>query len=214
MNIAIYLRVSKEDALSCEESSSISCQRLLLKEYISKHFEDYELLEFADDGYSGTNLDRPAMRALLACVRARKADCIVVKDFSRFARDYVEAGSYVEQIFPFLGVRFISVNDGYDSGDVRGKTGGMERAFQNLMNDLYSKDLSVKVKSSLHAKKERGVYCSGNCPFGYKGGRQESGGDRGGGSRACAADFSPDIGGIYFGGDRKEAQSGEHQSPY
>ena len=176
MNIAIYLRVSKEDALSCEESSSISCQRLLLKEYISKHFEDYELLEFADDGYSGTNLDRPAMRALLACVRARKADCIVVKDFSRFARDYVEAGSYVEQIFPFLGVRFISVNDGYDSGDVRGKTGGMERAFQNLMNDLYSKDLSVKVKSSLHAKKERGVYCSGNCPFGYKkkeGGRNQ-----------------------------------------
>ena len=176
MNIAIYLRVSKEDALSCEESSSISCQRLLLKEYIREHFEDYELLEFADDGYSGTNLDRPAMRALLACVRARKADCIVVKDFSRFARDYVEAGSYVEQIFPFWGVRFISVNDGYDSGDVRGKTGGMERAFQNLMNDLYSKDLSVKVKSSLHAKKERGVYCSGNCPFGYKkkeGGRNQ-----------------------------------------
>lgn len=168
MKIAMYLRLSKEDDGNAQESSSISYQRFLLKGYIQRNFEDYEILEFADDGYSGTSMDRPGMQELLASVRQKKINCIIVKDFSRFARDYVETGSYVEQIFPFLGIRFISVNDHYDSEAAHKKTIGMNLAFKTLINDLYSKDLSVKVTSSLHSKKGRGIYCSGNCPFGYR----------------------------------------------
>lgn len=168
MKIAIYLRLSKEDEWIAQESNSISCQRLLLKGYIERNFENYEIMEFVDDGYSGTSMDRPGMKEMLTCVRQKKINCIIVKDFSRFSRDYVETGSYVEQIFPFMGVRFISVNDHYDSEDSHQKTIGMNLAFKTLVNDLYSKDLSVKVKSALTSKKERGIYCSGNCPFGYR----------------------------------------------
>lgn len=168
LKIAMYLRLSKEDDWNAQESNSISYQRLLLRGYIERNFENYEILEFVDDGYSGTSMDRPAMQELLAAARQKKVDCIIVKDFSRFARDYVETGFYVEQIFPFLGIRFISVNDHYDSEAVTKKTIGMNLAFKTLVNDLYSKDLSVKVTSSLHSKKERGIYCSGNCPFGYR----------------------------------------------
>lgn len=168
LQIAMYLRLSREDDQNVQESNSISYQRLLLKGYIERNFEEYDILEFVDDGYSGTSMDRPAMQELLASVREKKVDCIIVKDFSRFSRDYVETGSYVEQIFPFLGIRFISVNDQYDSEAATKKTMGMNLGFKTLVNDFYSKDLSVKVTSSLHSKKERGIYCSGNCPFGYR----------------------------------------------
>ena len=144
LKIAMYLRLSKEDDWNAQESNSISYQRLLLRGYIERNFENYEILEFVDDGYSGTSMDRPAMQELLAAARQKKVDCIIVKDFSRFARDH------------------------YDSEAVTKKTIGMNLAFKTLVNDLYSKDLSVKVTSSLHSKKERGIYCSGNCPFGYR----------------------------------------------
>ena len=107
----MYLRLSKEDDWNTQESNSISYQRLLLRGYIERNFENYEILEFVDDGYSGTSMDRPAMQELLAAARQRKVDCIIVKDFSRFARNYIEMGTYLEQIFPFLGVRFISISD-------------------------------------------------------------------------------------------------------
>lgn len=149
LQIATYLRLSREDDQNVQESNSISYQRLLLKGYIERNFEEYDILEFVDDGYSGTSMDRPAMQELLAAVREKKVDCIIVKDFSRFSRDYVETGSYVEQIFPFLGIRFISVNDQYDSEAATKKTMGMNLGFKTLVNDLYSKDLSVKVTSSL-----------------------------------------------------------------
>ena len=192
LKIAMYLRLSKEDDWNAQESNSISCQRLLLKEYIERNFagcldgytlsdevcqpkacitgcpDGYEIFEFVDDGYSGTSMNRPAMQELLVAVRQKKVNCIIVKDFSRFARDYVEMGFYVEQFFPFLGIRFISVNDHYDSEAVQNQTIGMNLAFKTLVNDLYSKDLSGKVISSLHSKKERGIYCSANCPFGYR----------------------------------------------
>ena len=128
LKIAMYLRLSKEDDWNAQESNSISYQRLLLRGYIERNFENYEILEFVDDGYSGTSMDRPAMQELLAAARQKKVDCIIVKDFSRFARDYVETGFYVEQIFPFLGIRFISVNDHYDSEAVTKKTIGMNLA--------------------------------------------------------------------------------------
>jgi DNA invertase Pin-like site-specific DNA recombinase len=162
------MRLSKEEKNGREESCSIENQRVLLQEYAEAHFETYEWYEFVDDGFSGTNMKRPALQELLGCVEQHQIDCIIVKDFSRFSRDYLEAGLYMEQIFPLHGIRFISVNDNYDSNFHSGSTAGPEQAFQNLLNDLYSKDLSVKVKASLDNKKERGIYCSANCPFGYR----------------------------------------------
>ena len=105
---------------------------------------------------------------MLGLVNDSKINCIVVKDFSRFARDYIAVGSYLEQIFPFMGVRFISINDKYDSKNYPGSIADMDVNFKNLLYDLYSKDLSQKVRSSLAIRKEMGQYVSGNSPFGYE----------------------------------------------
>lgn len=166
--IAIYLRLSKEDDKGKEESNSIAMQRLLLKKYAAENFKGYELVEFCDDGYTGTNFDRPGMQQMLDRIRKGEIDCVIVKDFSRFARDYIELGSYLEQIFPFMGVRFISINDGYDSASFQGGIAGIDVNFKNLLYDLYSKDLSGKVRSSLSIRKEKGQYVSANSPFGYE----------------------------------------------
>lgn len=171
--IAIYIRLSKEDDKYKEESGSITMQRAVLQRFIEEHFAEekeagYVTLEFCDDGYTGTNFKRPAMSRMLDMVKEQKIDCIIVKDFSRFARDYIELGTYLEQIFPFMGVRFISVNDGYDSKDYPGSIADIDIDFKNLMYDLYSKDISEKIRSSLAAKKEKGQYVSANTPFGYR----------------------------------------------
>lgn len=192
--IAIYLRLSKGDGRDGsvrpgnivpvapisqaaekdkavgrkEESNSIAMQRLFLKKYVAENFKDYELAEFCDDGYTGTNFDRPGVQEMLERIRNGEIDCVIVKDFSRFARDYIELGAYLEQIFPFLGVRFISVNDGYDSASVQGGIADMDVNFKNLLYDLYSRDLSGKVRSSLSIRKEKGQYVSANSPFGYE----------------------------------------------
>lgn len=166
--IALYLRLSKEDPDTEEESGSIAGQRLLLENYVRKHFNRYELEEYTDDGYSGTDFLRPGVTALLREVRRGRIDCIAVKDFSRFSRDYIELGSYLERIFPSLGVRFISVNDRYDSEAYAGAATDLEIAFRGLLYDLYSRDLSVKVKSALQARNRQGFYTGANCPFGYE----------------------------------------------
>lgn len=166
--IAIYIRLSKEDDKWKEESNSITMQRILLKKYVAENFTDYELHEYCDDGYTGTNFRRPGVQEMLEKVKNSGIDCIIVKDFSRFARDYVELGTYLEQIFPFLGVRFISINDNYDSDRCQGSVAGLDVNFKNLLYDLYSKDLSRKVRSSLAIKKEKGQYVSANSPFGYE----------------------------------------------
>ena len=166
--IAIYMRLSKEDDRCREESNSITMQRILLQRYVKDNFSAYDLYEFCDDGYTGTNFERPGMQSMLERVRNAVIDCIIVKDFSRFARDYIELGSYLEQIFPFMGVRFISVNDKYDSDNYQGSIADIDVNFKNLLYDLYSKDLSQKIRSSLAVKKEQGQYVSGNSPFGYE----------------------------------------------
>lgn len=123
MRTAMYLRISSEDedlrTGEKNESESISNQRSLLREYVSSHADlsDSEILEFCDDGWSGTNFERPAVKELLEQVRRRQINCIVVKDLSRFGRDYLTVGDYISRVFPFLGVRFISVNDGFDSSN-------------------------------------------------------------------------------------------------
>lgn len=166
--VAIYIRLSKEDDKCREESNSITMQRILLQRFVADNFSEYELTEFCDDGYTGTNFERPGMKRLLELIKETKINCIVVKDFSRFARDYIELGLFLEQIFPFMAVRFISVNDHYDSQNYRGSIADMDINFRNLLYDLYSKDLSQKVRSSLAIRKERGQYVSANVPFGYE----------------------------------------------
>ncbi len=166
--IAAYLRLSKEDEDMRDESNSISSQRMMIREYVRKHFENFSWSEFSDDGYSGTNFRRPGVTDLLEQVKSGRIDCVIVKDFSRFSRDYIELGSYLDQIFPFLGVRFISLNDYYDSEKQKGSTADLGISFRGLMYDLYSRDLSMKVKASLHTRKEQGQYAMGNVPFGYE----------------------------------------------
>lgn len=137
--IAIYLRLSIEDDVSegksYKESNSISSQRKMLMEYISNDGElkGQEVAEFCDDGFSGTNMDRPGVQELLNQVKKGKIGCVLVKDMSRFARDYIELGDYLNQIFPFMGVRFIAVNDHYDSREHEGSTTPLDTAFQTLL---------------------------------------------------------------------------------
>ena len=159
MVIGKYIRLSQadRDVMKKEkktESESIAHQRDLIGRYIGSHedLKGCEVREFYDDGYSGTNFRRPSFERLMEQIRKGEVDCVIVKDFSRFGRDYIELGDYLERIFPFLGVRFISVNDGYDSNDYKGTTGGLDVVLKNIVYDFYSKDLSVKVRTAKRAK--------------------------------------------------------------
>lgn len=168
--LALYLRLSLEDEGEKDESNSISNQRKLIYEYIHHDSElsGYEAVEFSDDGFSGTNMNRPGMQKLLKEVKANNIRCIIVKDMSRFSRDYIEMGTYLNQIFPFMGIRFIAINDHYDSREHHGSTIEIDTAFQTLLYDLYSKDVSVKVKASIENKCAKGEYVFGQVPFGYE----------------------------------------------
>lgn len=172
--LALYIRLSSEDEDVCKgdksESNSVSNQRkLLLDRYNSSpELKEYELIEFCDDGFTGTNFDRPRFMEMMQQVRNKKIHAIMVKDLSRFGRDYLEVGAYLELILPLFGTRFISVNDGFDSNDYVGTTGGVELALRNLINGLYSKDLSMKIKSSNRTRNRRGEYWGGAAFYGYK----------------------------------------------
>lgn len=150
------------------ESESISHQKSLIQNFIDANEElsGSEQYEFFDDGYSGTNFERPAFEKLISKIKKGEINCIIVKDFSRFGRDYIELGDYLERIFPFLGVRFISVNDHYDSADYKGTTGGLDVVMKNIVYDYYSKDLSVKVKTAKYQKMKQGKYLGGHVPYG------------------------------------------------
>ena len=172
-SLALYLRLSQEDEAARgklkDESNSIHSQRLLLRQYVKEH-EDLACLpirEFVDDGFSGTNFDRPQFQQMMAQVKAGEVGCILVKDLSRFGRNYLEVGDYLEHIFPFLGVRFIAVNDHFDSQEYVGMTRYLRVAFRNLVYQRYSQDLSEKVKSAMHLKMAKGHYVN-ICPFGYQ----------------------------------------------
>lgn len=169
-NLIMYLRLSIEDDVNADESNSITNQRRIIREYISSH-EDLRimhLIEKCDDGYSGTNMDRPAMQELLELVKEQKVDCIIVKDMSRFARNYLETGKYVEQIFPFMGIRFIAINDNYDSNEYIGGIADIDVQFKTLLYDFYSKDLSDKIITALDARKGNGMFIGVCAPFGYR----------------------------------------------
>ena len=155
--LGLYLRLSDEDALKCSgnDSGSIENQRKLLINYINSKpdLAQYEVMEFVDDGYTGTNFQRPAMQRMLELVKAKKIKCIIVKDFSRFGRNYILVGKYLEEIFPFLGVRFISVNDRFDS-KYDDAVGALDIGFKNIMHDYYSKMTSAKITQALRFQAE------------------------------------------------------------
>ena len=127
-----------------------------------------EVLEFVDNGYTGTNFERPAMQELLEMVRQSQVNCIIVKDFSRFGRNSIETGYFLERVFPLFHTRFISISDDYDSNNYKGDTGGMDVAFKYLISEYYSRDMSIKTKSAKYAKMQRGEYQSTICPYGYR----------------------------------------------
>ena len=165
--IAKYIRLSLEDTKY--DSLSIGNQKLLLDRHIdSLDMEDVEVLEFVDNGYSGVNFERPGIQELLDLVRESKIDCIIVKDFSRFGRNSIETGYFIEMVFPLFRTRFISVSDGFDSDDYKEDTGGMAVAFKFLMHEYYSRDMSQKSKSAKYAKMKRGEYQSVRCLYGYR----------------------------------------------
>lgn len=166
--IGLYIRLSLEDTKY--DSLSIENQRLVLHEYAAAMPEAHraEVLEFIDNGYSGTNFERPQVQKLIEMVRANQIDCIIVKDFSRFGRNSIETGYFLERVFPLFHTRFISVSDDYDSDRHKGDTGGMDVAFKYLINEYYSRDMSVKTKSAKYAKMRRGEYQSKICPYGYR----------------------------------------------
>ena len=162
---ALYLRLSREDG-DKTESDSIANQRTLLEAYAADHPELCIVDEFVDDGYSGSNFDRPEFERLLKALQERKIDCIVVKDFSRLGRNFVETGQYLEQVFPLFGVRFIAINDNYDNLNSQNRD-GMLVPIKGMINEMYSKDLSQKIQSCFRSKEARGeIYTP--IPFGYK----------------------------------------------
>jgi DNA invertase Pin-like site-specific DNA recombinase len=163
--IAKYIRLSIDDAKT--ESLSIENQRLYLDSYIAGMDEnDVTVLEFVDNGYSGTHFERPAIQELLELVRSGSVNCIIVKDFSRFGRNMIEAGYFLQMVFPLFKTRFISVSDNFDSQV--GDAGGLDVAFKLLISECYSKDISVKIKSAKRAKALSGEFVTKNCVFGYK----------------------------------------------
>lgn len=163
---AIYARLSKEDG-DKEESNSIVSQKEICRKYISEH-EDLKLVKiYVDDGYSGVSADRPGFIEMLDAVRSKKIDAVICKDLSRFARNYIDGGKYLEKVFPSLGVRFIAVNDGYDSVTGNQSTNSIIVPFKNLMNDSYCSDISVKIRTNLNAKRHRGEFVGAFAPYGY-----------------------------------------------
>lgn len=165
-NTSLYLRLSKEDE-KVGESESISNQKSLLMDFVNNN-EDLNIVSIKiDDGYSGKDFERPAFKELMEDIRNRKVDCIVVKDFSRFGRDFIEVGKFLEEIFPFMNVRFISVNDNYDSFKNKDSSDNLIVPFKNLINDSYLRDISLKVKSSLNSKRKRGEYVGVAPVYGY-----------------------------------------------
>ena len=165
--IAKYIRLSMEDAKN--DSLSIESQRLLLDAHIAEMcVPNAVVMEFVDNGHSGTNFERSAVQELLELVRQGKVNCIVVKDLSRFGRNMIETGYYIERVFPLYRIRFIAVSDNHDSAEYEGGVGGMEVAFKFLIHEQYSRDLSMKIKTAKRAKALRGEYVLKNCAFGYK----------------------------------------------
>ena len=167
---ALYLRLSKEDgdvaSGSKNESNSIANQKSLIMDYLQSRPEFRVVSIREDDGFSGTDFNRPAFQAMMEDVKKGVINCIIVKDLSRFGRNYIEVGRYLEKLFPMLGIRFIAVNDNYDSLEAD-TAHDIVVPFKNLINDSYCRDLSVKIRSHLAIKRKNGEFIGAFACYGY-----------------------------------------------
>ncbi len=169
---AIYVRLSKEDGdvagASKAESNSISNQKELIRDFLKDKEDIVVVSERVDDGYSGSSFERPSFKLMLEDIKKGVVDCVVVKDLSRFGREYIDSGRYIERLFPALGVRFIAVNDGYDSLEGKDQSDEIIIPFKNLINDAYCRDISVKIRSHLEVKRKNGEFIGSFAPYGYQ----------------------------------------------
>lgn len=160
--VGIYIRLSRDDGNI--ESDSIISQRSLLNQYIKEN--NYNLIdEYVDDGFTGTNFERPSFKRMIKDIESGKINMIITKDMSRLGRDYIGTGELIEKYFPNKNIRYIAINDGIDT--FIDNTNNDIAPFKAIMNDMYAKDISKKVKTSLHSRMKEGLYVSGRCPFGY-----------------------------------------------
>lgn len=166
-NVAAYTRLSREDG-DKEESNSIGSQKEMIREFVNSRPDMVIVKEYVDDGFSGVSFERPGFKQMMDDLRAKKIDCIVCKDLSRFARNYIDSGRYLEKIFPFMGVRFVAINDNYDSTGERSQSDSLIIPFKNLINDAYCKDISMKIRSQLDIKRKMGDFIGAFSTFGYK----------------------------------------------
>lgn len=164
---ALYLRLSREDG-DKEESDSVVNQKELLNQFISLEPDIVVYDVYVDDGWSGTNFDRPDFIRMMADIKAGKVNCVIVKDLSRFGRNYIDVGQYIEKIFPLLDIRFISVTDNLDSVKSPHTMNTIMVPFKNLINDEYCRDISNKVRSSLDMKRKQGKHIGSFACYGYK----------------------------------------------
>ena len=161
---ALYIRLSKEDE-SEGPSQSVQNQESLLREFVQQHrLSVYDT--YVDDGWSGTNFDRPAFQRMIADIEARKVNMVITKDLSRLGRDYILTGHYMERYFPEHRVRYISLLDGIDTGV--DSTANDITPFRAIMNDMYAKDISKKIKSVKRVKQRKGQFIGGKPVYGYK----------------------------------------------
>lgn len=164
----IYTRLSNERTEEWrDKSSSIETQILSCKEYALK--ENIDVLEvYTDYEYSGTNFERPSFQNMMQDIRDRRINCIIIRDLSRLGREYLEMGRLIDKVFPFLGVRFISVNDKVDTIKETDSKKSFEVTLKNIINDMYAKDISVKIKTSKHNRAKNGYFIGSVPPYGYK----------------------------------------------
>ncbi len=171
---ALYIRLSREDG-DGGESLSVANQRALLTAYAASDASILDWECFIDDGYSGTDFNRPAFSRMLRALRSRQRDCVIVKDLSRFGRNYIGAGRYLEEEFPTLGVRFIALGDGIDSYLRPESTDSILLPFKNLLNDEYSRDISKKIRTALDTKRAAGVFIGSKASYGYRRSQEKPG---------------------------------------
>ena len=163
-HVALYIRLSKEDE-SEGPSESVTNQKSLLNEFVQQHrLSVYDT--YIDDGWSGTSFNRPAFQRMIGDVETKKVNMVITKDLSRLGRDYIMTGHYMERYFPEKRVRYISLLDGIDTGIE--STANDITPFRAIMNDMYAKDISKKIKSVKHDKQQKGQFIGGKPVYGYK----------------------------------------------
>ena len=170
IKVGIYARLSSDADMKKNESIDVQVDiaKSFIEKFNSNNMDQMEIFDIYQDlGKTGTNFNRDEFTRLMQDIRLRDVNCVIVKDLSRFGRNYLEAGNYIEKIFPFLGVRFIAVADGLDTGTTGNHTGNMATEIKNLVNDMYAKDFSVKAKIHLKQRREEGSYVGGPPPYGY-----------------------------------------------